>query len=134
MLRPPFLPETRKHRAGRRACCLTLFGLRHGAEPGDQRYVFLTSRLDCAFCSPASSAGLFCCQGLRPISAGLPYACRFHVRARYKEPRHGHPATPHLTVLLATHGAVAALAHSRHGRTDRLEAGPWHGGSTQGAL
>ena len=75
MLRPPFLPETRKRRAGRRACCPTIFGLRRGAEPGYQRHVFLTSRLDCAFCSPADEAGLFRCQGLMPISAGLPYAC-----------------------------------------------------------
>lgn len=72
MLWPPFLSETRKRRAGRRACRLTILGLRRGAEPGYQRYVFLTSRLDCAFCSPADKAGLFCRQGLMSIATDCP--------------------------------------------------------------
>ena len=56
MLFQPCLPETRKQRDGRRA----IFGLRHGSEPGYQRYTFLTSHMDCAFCSPTDKVGLFC--------------------------------------------------------------------------
>lgn len=78
MLFQPCLPETRKQRDGRRACYLAIFGLRHGSEPGYQRYTFLTSHLDCAFCSPTDKVGLFCSKSdanIRRVALRMLISC-----------------------------------------------------------